>query len=277
VAQALGRLLYDSGQPVRYVASRDREHACAAARFIGPEVRAVEYAELAVGAPRLLIAVSDSALAPVAASLGAVRGILLHTCGAQGADVLRSPQAPEVACGTLHPLQTIADGAAGSAALEGIAFAVSGDEAAVAWAEQIAAIAHGRVLRIPDQRRPLYHAAAVMAGNYQAALLAAAQTLLAAAEVEPAEALAALGPLARTSLENVLRAGPAAALTGPIQRGDLGTLAVHLEALRGVSPVVERLYRAAGLETLEVSRERGLSAERAAEIEQMLEMELSGK
>jgi predicted short-subunit dehydrogenase-like oxidoreductase (DUF2520 family) len=260
---------------VAFVASRTPEGAHAGAAFIGPGVEALSYAELAAKASRILIAVPDAALDAVILLLGASRGLVLHTCGTRGPEALDPLAALGAACGTIHPLQTIPDAASGVAALRGIAFAVSGHEAAVAWAGQIVHLANGRLLRIAAQHRPLYHAAAVMASNYVVALLSAAEHLLVAAGVEPAEALPALAPLARTSLDNVLRTGPARALTGPIQRGDVPTVAAHLGALQSAPAPIRRLYGAAGLQALEISKECGLPPGLASNIQSILETGLS--
>lgn len=274
VAQALGRLLKTRGEPVTFVASRTIDHARTAARFIGGDVQAVSYAELAEHAGRVLVAVPDSALEAVAAAVGAKSGIVLHTCGTSGPEALRAVVEAGVSCGTLHPLQTISDPESGVEALVGAAFSISGDPAALDWAEHIARTANGRVLRIASEHRPLYHAAAVMASNYLTALLGAAQTLLCAADVDPEEALQALGPLARTSIENALRQGPVAALTGPIERGDVSTISLHLDALADIRGPIRRLYRAAGLQTLELARQKGLCPERAAATERLLDASL---
>jgi predicted short-subunit dehydrogenase-like oxidoreductase (DUF2520 family) len=279
VAQALGRLLYAAGQPVAFVASRSLEQAGTAAAFIGPDVEAVSYSDLAQHAHRILIAVPDSALQSVASTLALESGIVLHTCGAQGPEALQALAQRGVFCGAFHPLQTISDpesgAASGADSLLGAAFAIAGDAPAVAWAEHIVHAANGRILRIASERRPLYHAAAVMASNYVTAMLSAAQTLLMAADVDPEEALQALGPLARTSLDNALREGPVAALTGPIERGDVSTIQAHLAALEHISGPIPLLYRAAGLETLDLARRKGLCAERAAATERMLEASLT--
>src|SRR5262245_39581991 len=109
VAQALGRCLHGCGQPVFGVASRSREHAEAAARFIGAGVRAVDVSELPANVSRVLVAVRDEGIQPVAELLarsGMSGGIALHTCGAAGSDALKPLQNAGVACGVLHPLQT---------------------------------------------------------------------------------------------------------------------------------------------------------------------------
>jgi predicted short-subunit dehydrogenase-like oxidoreductase (DUF2520 family) len=270
VGQAIGRLLYENNQPVVCVASRTIESARAAAIFIGSDVEPVSLAELAERAPRVLICVPDSALEALAGSLELRAGIALHTCGARGADALGVLAKRNVSCGAIHPLQTVADPASGVRGLRGIAFAIAGDAPALAWAEQIVHAAHGRALLIADPARPLYHSAAVMASNYVVALMAAAEELMGAAGIAPADARYALAPLASASLENALRVGPAAALTGPIERGDAGTVATHLGALRAASDTVATLYRAAGLQTLAVARQRGLAEEPASRMERLL-------
>ncbi len=272
VGQALARLLRDSGQPVAAVASRTPEHAREGATFAGKGIAAVSYPELPAHASHLIIAVPDSAIEPVAEALAATArgGIALHTCGARGPEALHALAAKGVACGTLHPLQTVSTPLQGLAALRGIAFAVSGDETALAWAREIADILGGETLSIAPDARPLYHAAAVMASNYVVALADAAQSLLIRAGIAPDQALRALAPLMRTAVENCIEQGPERALTGPVERGDAATVASHTEALKAAPPALQSLYRAAGAYTLGIARRRGLEAARAQAVEQAL-------
>jgi len=270
VGQAIGRILREGGEPVICVACRTEEHARLAAEFIGGTVKPVSYKDVPARASRILIAVPDEALESVAGALGLDSGIVLHTCGVRGPDALDTLRARGVSCGKLHPLQTIQEPAAGAAALRGAAFAVSGDDEAVAWAGRIAGLAGGEVLDIDPDSSALYHAAAVMASNYVTALLAAAESLLEAAGVEAPRARRALAPLVRASVENALRLGPVGALTGPIQRGDAATVAAHISALSAVRGPISALYRAAGLEALEMAAQRGLPAGRASAIRQIL-------
>src|SRR5687767_12449214 len=125
VAQALGRLMTAGGEPVVALASRTRSRAEQAARFIsglgGPDgpggprgavhaVRVVDVADLPQLASRVLIAVSDQGIEAVAEALAAAgmrSGVVLHTCGARGPDALNALRVQGVACGMLHPLQTI--------------------------------------------------------------------------------------------------------------------------------------------------------------------------
>lgn len=274
VAQALGRLLAAQGQPVAAIAGRDPAHTLAAATFIG-QCDAVTIGELPERAARILIAVPDAAIESIALTLaesGMNGGIVLHTSGAQGTKPLEPLMSGGVSCGALHPLQTVATPEQGVAALPGCAFAVSGQPAAREWALEIVALLGGQVLSIPDGVRPLYHAAAVIAGNYIIAMLDAAATLLSQTGIDHAAALRALAPLARTSLSNALDGGPVAALTGPIERGDTATVAAHLDAMghRPGLETIEHLYRAAGLHTLDLAARGGLTGQPAAELAALL-------
>ena len=273
IGQALGRLLRERGKGVVAVASRGAERAAAAAAFVGGGVQAVQYRELPRHAARILIAVPDDAIGAVARALaeaGMRGGVVLHTCGARGSEALAVLAEAGVSCGSLHPLQTVATPEDGVHALPGAAYAVDGEGEAAAWAAQLVKLLGGQLPRIPTACRPLYHAAAVMASNYVVALTGAAVMLMKEAGVEEAAALRALAPLARTSLENALRHGPAAALTGPVQRGDTGTVRMHLAALAKAPLAVANLYRAVGLETLEIARRRGLPETEAYLMEALL-------
>lgn len=272
VAQALGRLLRERGEPVAAVAGRDPQRARAAAAFIG-KVSAAPFSALPRVVSRVIVAVSDDAIPAVASALagaGMRTGMALHTSGARGPEALAPLAGRGVSCATLHPLQTVATPEQGVEALPGSFFGVAGEGDAAAWAEHMILLLDGRALRIPAGKEPLYHAAAVMASNYVAALVDAAAMLISAAGVAPEDALAALAPLVRASAANALTLGPERALTGPIERGDLATVAGHIEALRAVPRELRDFYRAAGLHALEVARRRGLEEERAGGIEDLL-------
>lgn len=273
MAQALGRLLQERGEEIAAVASRHPEHATRAAAFVGGSARAVRYSEIPQRAGRVLIAVSDDAIGEVAATLAAAgmhSGIALHTSGWRGPEVLAKLSAAGVACGTLHPLQTVANPAEGVRVLPGVSFAIDGVPEATAWGRQLAALLEGTTLEVAAQMRPMYHAAAVMASNYVTALMSTAVMLMREAGVAEGAARRALEPLARTSVENALRLGAAAALTGPFARGDADTVRGHLAALANVPPALTRLYRSAGLVTLAIARQRGLAEPDAGRIEELL-------
>lgn len=273
IAQSLGHLLRERGECIAAVASQNPANASAAAAFIGGDTRAATYAELPQHAAHILVAVPDDAIAAVARTLaqaGLHRGVVLHTSGARGPEALVALASAGVACGALHPLQTVASPSDGLRVLPGVAFAIDGAPEALAWAARLVALLGGLPLYIPAASRPLYHAAAVMASNYLIALTAAAVMLMKEAGVDEATARRALEPLARTSIENAFLLGPRAALTGPIARGDAGTVREHLDALAKAPTSVSSLYRAAGLATLDIARQQGLPEYKAGALEEIL-------
>jgi predicted short-subunit dehydrogenase-like oxidoreductase (DUF2520 family) len=275
VAQALGKLLREHGGAPVVIASRKQESAKAAAAWAGAS--AVPLEEIAVKAKRLLIAVSDDALPELAsklADLGLRGATILHTCGSQGPEALSELSRLENSVGVLHPLQTIPNAAEGTATLPGSAFAIAGDTEAIAWAQSLVAFLGGTCLQIEADRWPLYHAAAVMACNYEVTLMDAALELLEQAGLSRTAALEAIAPMVRATTENVLRLGPDLALTGPIQRGDSATVRAHMAALRTARPATAILYSAAGLRTIEIARRRGLSEEKAEALAESLRMSM---
>ena len=149
----------------------------------------------------------------------------------------------------------------------GAAFAIAGEPAALSAARRLVDELAGRALVIPPQFRPIYHAAASVASNFLVALLAFSVRLMEQAGVPEGEALPALLPLVRGTLDNLEQLGVPAALTGPIARGDVDTVRLHLARLSAEDRV---LYCALGRELLRVSRLAGLDEERATELDNLL-------
>ncbi len=223
----------------------------------------------------VILAVPDDRLHEVAQGLAGAGAppagcSVLHLAGALTTDVLAPLHAVGYAVGSLHPLQTVADPWSGGERLMGSAYALAGEPAALAAGKRLVRVLRGHPIVIPPTRRPLYHAAAVFASNYFVALVAAAARLLTEAGVPEGEAIPAVLPLVRGTLENLEQLGVAAALTGPIARGDVDTVRLHLARL---SPGERALYSALGLEALRLARAAGLDAHRAAEMEALLSFE----
>ncbi len=258
VAQALGRCIEERGQRVSAVASRSHARAREAARFIGGDARPVTYEELA--SDRVIIAVPDHAIVEVARHLKPV-SIVLHTSGALSGMILRQQIGTAASYGSLHPLQTFPTPSDGYLTLPGCAFAVDGEPDARAWAIEIATLMEGLVLEIPSSARALYHAAAAMASNHLTATMDAAMETMVQVGIDATTARRALAKISRAALENTLRDGATAALTGPVVRGDAETVARHVEALWNSPATIQGLYRAAAGHALEIARRRGLPPE----------------
>lgn len=277
LAQAMGRLLKEAGQPVTVVAGRRIEAAQIAASFIGAPLHVDDVASFVKSCNDVLIAVSDDALEQVAsrlASAGLRRARILHTSGVEGLEILRPLLKNGNDCACLHPLQTVPTPDEGLQALPGATFALTGEGPAAVWAEEIVGLLGGRTLRVKEEGKALYHAGAVMAANYLLALLDAGLFLMNSAGVDAPEARKALAPLLRQSLENGLKNGPGPALTGPLRRGDLRCVQKHLAAMESLPKSVRRLYCAAGLQALDLARRNGLASDAAERIESVLDRTL---
>jgi predicted short-subunit dehydrogenase-like oxidoreductase (DUF2520 family) len=206
-----------------------------------------EVADVGHGADLVVIATPDAAIADAAAALASslpAGALVLHLSGActlAELDKLRVER-PDVELGSLHPLQSFPMADVGVARLPGSWCAVDGPPDV----ERIAVSLGLRPFRIDESKRVAYHATATVASNHLVALMGQVARLAAAAGVPPA----ALLPLVRSTLENVDAFGPAGALTGPIVRGDVDTVARHLDAL----PADERpAYRALAEQALRLT------------------------
>ncbi|MEV0728722.1 DUF2520 domain-containing protein [Polymorphospora sp. NPDC050346] len=186
----------------------------------------------------LIVAVPDDRIGAVVAGLadtGVLRPgqVVAHTSGAHGLDVL----APVTAAGAhplaLHPAMTFTGTAADLATLPGISYGVTTPDALRPFAARLVADLGGTPEWVAEADRALYHAALVHGANHLVTLVNEALDRLRDAGVARPEKV--LGPLLRASLDNTLRLGDAA-LTGPVSRGDAGTVARHLATLAVSAP-----------------------------------------
>lgn len=201
----------------------------------------------AAGRPLVLwLTVPDDAIAATAAETLHAAGdsdvnavVVVHCSGLMGLQPLAPWRRAGAEVVSLHPLQSFAP-LAGSAAhpqpdpLAGVPVAVTagtpmGAAAGTALAEAIG----GHPFSLREADKPLYHLAAAVASNLLVALQSQAGELMRQATHQGSvnDALQLLAPLVRTSLDNALLMGPERALTGPVARGDAGTVRAHLSLL----------------------------------------------
>lgn len=212
----------------------------------------------------VLLAVPDAAIEPVAVELAGEGGIthghaVLHLSGLEDRSALHPLVPTGAALGSMHPLQTISDPATAPARLRGAYAGIEGDERALVTAEEIARSLGMIPVRIPAEAKPAYHAGAAFAANYTTALVGVAERLALTAGISPDVARRLYLPLIRGAAAN-LEAGPVAALTGPVRRGDVKTVLAHLAALNAED---RHLYLLLAREALRLAVEAGLPAEAA--------------
>lgn len=274
VGTALGAALHRAGWPVVAVASRD---AARRERFrsLVPGARGFAEAPAILDEVELiLLAVPDDAIEQLAGELRLYGGqALVHTSGVLGAEVLEPARAAGTQLGAFHPLVAFADTERAIAALHGATVAVEGDDQLVGHLADMAEVLGATAVRLAPGSKAAYHAAAVLAAGGFVALLDAIAELGRAAGLDEPGSLAVYGGLIEQTLGNARALGIRAALTGPMTRGDVGTLARHLDALGRLAPAVLPLYRAAAEREIALSESRGsLAPEAAASMRRLLAM-----
>ena len=205
------------------------------------------------GADLVLITTPDASIASVAAAIDPLdEPVIAHAAGSLGLDVLAGHR--RVAA--LHPLVALPDPERGAERLFGSWFAVAGDPIV----QRAAADLGGRWFEVADADRAAYHAAAVVASNHLVALMGQVHRIAGGIGV-PGEAYL---HLAAGALQNVAEVGPAAALTGPVARGDWDTVARHLAA---IDPSERAAYLAMAAAARRLVDDDGLPGWLGAEVE----------
>lgn len=217
-----------------------------------------------------LLAVPDDVLPGLVrglAAAGAFRPgqIVVHTAGAHGVDVLDPAVEHGILPLALHPVMTFTGRPEDVQRLTGCCVAVTAradDEAAWNVGEALVLELGAEPVRVLEQVRPLYHAALAHGANHLVTLVRDCADLLDKAGVRPAERL--IGPLLSAALDNALRHGDRA-LTGPVARGDVGTVRTHLRELDRADPELADTYRTLARRTAHRAAEGGLLPDHAAD------------
>ena len=272
VGTALGMALTNAGYRVTAVAGAGAD---AVAQFVQrvPTASPMPAAEAARDAELVIVAVPDDQLGPVVAAVARDEGVAegsrwVHVSGGHGTEVLRPARLAGAAVAACHPAQTFPDPDTGLAALPGSSWAVTAAEADLGWARVLVTDLRGTPVTVPARSRTLYHAGLTVGSNATATVVTLARDLLLGAGVEDPGAF--LGPLVTTSAANAADRG-AAALTGPVRRGDAGTVAAHLAELRNTLPEAVDAYVALSRLALGYARRAGLEPDAAGAVAQALE------
>ncbi|WP_405790084.1 DUF2520 domain-containing protein [Streptomyces sp. NBC_00029] len=237
-----------------------------AARML-PDVPLVPPAQVLELADLVLLTVPDDALPSLVEGLaetGAVRPgqLLVHTSGRYGTSVLDPARRAGALPLALHPAMTFTGTEVDVQRLAGCSFGVTAPDELRLAAEALVIEMGGEPEWIAEENRPLYHAALALGANHLVTLVAQSMELLAKAGVEHPDRM--LGPLLGAALDNALRSGDAA-LTGPVARGDAGTVAAHVSELRRHAPAAVAGYLAMARTTADRALSHGLLKPELAE------------
>jgi len=273
VGTALAIRLHEKGYPVVAVASRSKSSADRLAEKV-PGCKSCDCKQSAADAAELvLITTPDDAIAQVAAELRWHEGqSVIHCSGAHSLDILSPAKESGAHPGAFHPLQTFASIDHAVKNIPGTTFALEADGELLETLKQIATDLEGNWVQLKAGDKVLYHAAAVIACNYLVTLMKLSTDLWRAFGVPRPEAIRALLPLLRGTLNNLENIGLPNCLTGPIARGDLGTIEKHLEALDKVAPSLLSTYKELGMQTIPIALSKGkIDKEKAEELLRLLE------
>ncbi len=260
-----------AGRDVVAVASRSIASAQALVKRVRG-ARACAPQEVADRADLVFLTVPDDAIEPVASGIRWRAGsACVHCSGAADLDALKKAAADGALTGGFHPLHMFGEPGESPDALAGCAIALAGPDALLKKLERLARSLGAKPLRLPEGGRALYHAAANFSGAFVIALVQETIALWKKLGIAEADALAALLPLLRGTVDNVERLGAAGGLGSAVARGDLGTLRRHLDALAKSAPDSLELYRILSLRTIPLALAKGtLKPETAKEIAALL-------
>jgi len=256
VGTAVAELLRRAGNTVIGVSSRTRESAEREARRLDVPVMAIEDAPRAevilLGVPEAALPEMDELLAP---RVGPGH-VVWHVAGAHGVSALERVATAGASVAALHPVQACPSVDAAIRRLPGSAWGVTCSPGLEGWsAEVVSGQLEGRPVPVPEDLRPLWHAAAVVTSNGVTALMASGERLIGGITDGPEHVL---GPLALGTITNAIEGGGGAAtLTGPVMRGEVATVQRHLEALRSRDPEMAKIYISTTRMILDVAEQAG--------------------
>lgn len=277
VGMALGLYYKAHGFPVAGYCSRTEASARKASALTKTALYdSVE--RLCAACDVLFVTTPDGAISDIdaeAASLlcaGKLAGdkVWLHVSGALPSSEFALLSAAGCAVGSLHPLQSFGEPSVSAEALEHTYFTIEGTSRAKDTMCALLNACGARYSEIETSQKPLYHAGACVLSNYLATLLDAGFHFLHAAGMPEDGIFDAVSPLILGTLENVREKGTVDALTGPIARGDTGTVAVHMAAIESALPQYAPLYRSLGDATVDMIEGKKLGREKAAQFKTIL-------
>jgi predicted short-subunit dehydrogenase-like oxidoreductase (DUF2520 family) len=268
VGAVLGAALARAGHSVVAASGSSPASLARIARLLPDTARRTPTEVAQAATDLLLVAVPDDALGPLVAGLPFHPGqVVAHTSGAQGLAVLEPATAQGARPLALHPAMTFAGTRDDLSRLPGTAYGVTAPLELRPLVTRLVADLGGTPEWVAEADRSLYHAALAQGANHLVTLVNEAADRLRDAGVVHPESV--LGPLLRAALDNTLRYGDAA-LTGPVSRGDAGTVARHLERLAAVAPDSVPAYVAMARRTADraiaAGRLRPLDAERLLDV-----------
>lgn len=272
VGTALAVLLSRNGYNVAYVSSRSRKSAKNLARMVdGCNIMDTNQ-DVADTADFVFITTPDDVISRVVSQVKwRKRQSVVHCSGADSVEILEPVRKAGARVGGFHPLQTFAGIDQAIENIPGSTFAIETDGPLLTILQDMAGDLGGHWIRLKSRDKVAYHAAAVFACNYLVTVVKLATDLWETFDVPPEKATRALLPLLRGTLNNIETLGIPQCLTGPIARGDIGTINKHIKALQKKAPSLMAPYTELGRQTIPIALAKGkIEKKRSTELEKIL-------
>jgi predicted short-subunit dehydrogenase-like oxidoreductase (DUF2520 family) len=209
----------------------------------------------------ILITTPDDAISSTCQKIAlcqAIKGkFVFHMSGAGSLDLLESAKKAGAIVASIHPLQSFSSIDQAIQNIPGSYFGITADKKAQLTAKKIVRDLGGIPFLISSDQKPLYHAAACFASNYLVSLMNTVESIYQAIGMNEKDAKKAYLPLVYGSLKNIDNSGSITSLTGPIARGDFGTIKKHITAINKNLPQYSSLYSSLGLITVKVAQQKG--------------------
>ena len=272
VGTALAVRLNSKGYQVMAISSRSQTSAENLARAIKGCHGFNNNQDVADASELIFITTPDDAIATVVSQIKWHAGqSVVHCSGADSADILEPAKKLGAYVGVFHPLQTFANAKQAIENIPGSTFVVEAETPLLDTLKDMATTLGGHWIELKASDKVLYHTAAVIACNYMVTLVKLATDLWQTFSIPPHQATQALLPLIQGTIHNIDTVGIPQCLTGPIARGDIGTIKKHLDALQEKAPGLLSTYRELGLQTIPIALAKGrINEQQAHELQTIL-------
>jgi predicted short-subunit dehydrogenase-like oxidoreductase (DUF2520 family) len=272
VGTALAVLLSRRGYEVVSVYDRDVKAAVTLVAQIKNCRSAANSQQAADASDIVFITTPDGVIPLIAAEVKWRRGqSVIHCSGADSTAILEPAKKAGAMTAAFHPLQTFAGAREAMENIPGSTFCIEAEEPLLSTLKQMATDLGGNLITLKAEDKAAYHAAAVFASNYLVTLVKLSADLWQTFSIPTDQAVKALLPLLKGTIHNIETIGLPGCLTGPIARGDAGTVEKHLKTIEDKAPDILSTYKELGRQTVPIAIAKGtIKKEQARQLDLLL-------
>lgn len=264
VGSAMSSLLFENGSTILSIIDVNKKAARKLASSVNCKQVSTDVSDIHLKTQIIFITTPDDQISNVAQKISSIKNLnfkkltVIHTSGVYTSEILSPLARKGASVLSFHPIQTFPANKTNrelQKSLKGIYFGIEGNKKIHYISQQLVKTFRGKSVFISKKDKPLYHLACVFASNY---IVTALNALSEATEKLKFKVswVDVFIPLINTSLKNVFTTSPLAALTGPIERGDIKTIELHLKSLAEVAPHLITYYVGMGIETARLARRK---------------------